>query len=67
MNQKKETVWQGWTLRFQKVKCSKPNCSRCPHGPYWYAYRRVNGKLISQYIGKKLDLSKLLKNFSPDQ
>jgi len=44
--------------------CGKPNCTRCPHGPYWYAiqYRKGHGKrgskfsigkTISTYIGKK--------------
>lgn len=47
----------GWTYRLEKVKCGKDNC-RCAHGelhgPYWYAYRTVNGKTKSKYIGKKL-------------
>jgi hypothetical protein len=47
----------GWTYRLEKVKCGKENC-RCArgelHGPYWYAYRTVDGKTKSKYIGKKL-------------
>lgn len=39
------------TLRSEWVRCGK-NCSRCPHGPYWYAYWRVNGKLHKRYLGK---------------
>jgi hypothetical protein len=42
------------TYRQQHVKCSKTECSRCPHGPYWYAYWRENGKQRSRYVGKTL-------------
>jgi hypothetical protein len=39
-------------LRRQWVKCGKPNCSRCPHGPYWYAHWREDGRRRSRYVGK---------------
>ena len=39
------------TLRSEWVKCGK-KCSGCPHGPYWYAYWRAEGKLHKRYIGK---------------
>lgn len=39
------------TYRLESVKCGKPGCTRCPHGPYWYAYWREAGKLKSRYIG----------------
>lgn len=42
------------TYRQQQVKCGKPGCTRCPHGPYWYAYWREGGRLRSRYIGKTL-------------
>lgn len=42
------------TFRQQAVKCGRDNCSRCPHGPYWYAYWREGGRLRSRYIGKRL-------------
>jgi len=42
------------TYQLEKVKCGKPNCEKCPHGPYWYGYKRVNGKLKSFYVGKEL-------------
>lgn len=41
------------TYQFERVYCGKENCHCCPHGPYWYAYYRVSGRVISKYIGKK--------------
>jgi hypothetical protein len=43
-------------LRAQHVKCGKPNCTRCPHGPYWYAYWWEDGRRRSRYVGKLEDL-----------
>jgi hypothetical protein len=42
------------TFRQETVRCGRPNCTRCPHGPYWYAYWREGGRLRSRYIGKQL-------------
>ncbi len=39
-------------LRSQYVKCGKRNCTRCPHGPYWYAYWTEDGRRRSRYVGK---------------
>lgn len=39
------------TLRCEWVKCGK-KCRSCPHGPYWYAYWKEEGKLRKRYIGK---------------
>jgi hypothetical protein len=39
-------------LRKQLVRCGKENCTRCPHGPYWYAYWREDGRRRSRYVGK---------------
>ncbi len=41
------------TFRHEKVKCGKPGFKRCPHGPYWYAYWKVNGTTKKRYVGKK--------------
>lgn len=45
------------TYRLQGVCCGKENC-KCArgelHGPYWYSYSRVEGKVKSRYVGKKL-------------
>ena len=42
------------TFRQERVRCGRASCSRCPHGPYWYAYWREGGRLRSRYIGKEL-------------
>ena len=39
-------------LRQQLVRCGKDNCTKCPHGPYWYAYWREGGQRRSRYVGK---------------
>jgi hypothetical protein len=49
------------TYRLQRVRCGKRGCARCPHGPYWYAYWREDGKVRSRYIGRELapDMARL--------
>jgi hypothetical protein len=42
------------TYRQERVKCGRQGCTRCPHGPYWYAYWREGGRMRSRYIGKDL-------------
>lgn len=42
-------------LRQREVKCGKPACVSCPHGPYWYAYWTEGGRRRSRYIGRLLD------------
>ena len=51
----------GVTYRLESVKCGKPTCRSCPHGPYWYAYYREGKRLKSRYIGRDLppDVKKL--------
>jgi hypothetical protein len=41
-----------WTYRQEAVKCGKPTCKRCPHGPYWYRYSYSKGKTTKEYVGK---------------
>jgi len=45
------------SLRSQEVRCGKEGCTKCPHGPYWYAYWTENGKRRSRYVGRLLDES----------
>ena len=42
------------TFRQEMVRCGKKGCTRCPHGPYWYAYWRERGRTRSRYVGKQL-------------
>ncbi len=45
----------GVRIRQQMVRCGKDSCGSCPHGPYWYAHWREDGKRRSRYLGKLLD------------
>lgn len=45
------------SYRLEPVTCGKPGCSKCPHGPYWYAYWREGGRVRSRYIGRRLSES----------
>lgn len=36
------------------VRCGKAACSACPHGPYWYARWREDGRTRTMYIGSEL-------------
>lgn len=40
------------SVRSQEVRCGKRGCTRCPHGPYWYAYWTEDGKRRSRYLGR---------------
>lgn len=44
------------TLRYRQehVRCGKPGCTACPHGPYWYAYWREDGRTRKRYVGRHL-------------
>jgi hypothetical protein len=42
------------SLRQQWVRCGKESCTWCPHGLYWYAYRRKMA-WRSRYVGKLQD------------
>jgi hypothetical protein len=45
------------SLRQQMVRCGKSGCTKCPHGPYWYAYWTEDGRRRSRYVGRLLDES----------
>jgi hypothetical protein len=44
------------TYHLQVSYCGKASCHRCRdgvgHGPYWYAYKTINGRTVRSYIGK---------------
>lgn len=42
------------TYRQEHVRCGKERCRSCPHGPYWYAYWKEEGRTRSRYIGRHL-------------
>jgi predicted ATPase/DNA-binding SARP family transcriptional activator len=47
------------TYSLQYRRCRKPGCGKCStgssgHGPYWFAYWRENGRLLSRYLGKTM-------------
>lgn len=44
-------------LRRQLVRCGKEACTKCPHGPYWYATWWEDGRRRSRYVGKLDDES----------
>lgn len=44
-----------FTIREEMVKCGRPGCKSCPHGPYRYKYWREGGKLRKKYLGKPED------------
>lgn len=49
MQKREET----WTYQCEYVRCGKKSCSACPHGPYWYGYRRRDGLLRKKYFGRE--------------
>lgn len=42
------------SYRQEHVNCGKDRCRSCPHGPYWYAYWKEDGRTRSRYIGRHL-------------
>lgn len=49
-----EAVKISVTYRQEHVRCGRASCTRCPHGPYWYAYWKQDGRTRKQYIGRHL-------------
>ena len=60
-------VDRGFRLREQMIRCGKPNCGRCPHGPYWYAYWREEGRRRSRYIGRLQDMTEDQNSAEPNR
>ena len=53
-------------VRRQMVKCGKESCTRCPHGPYVYAYWTEDGRQRSKYLGRDVDMPEGTEAGSPD-
>lgn len=62
-----EQTLENKTYRLESIRCGKERC-KCArgklHGPYWYSYTRVKGKVTSQYVGRTLpkNIEKYLKS-----
>jgi len=38
-------------IRYKKVSCGKPGCTKCPHGSYAYLVYRSGEKVKDLYLG----------------
>jgi len=54
-----------FTIQEEYVKCGKPGCKSCPHGPYRYKYWREGGVLKKKYLGKPEDQALFDKEGEP--
>lgn len=50
----RELVQDGVTYQLVYVECGKKNCSKCPHGPYWYRIIPTRFGSVRKYVGKNL-------------
>lgn len=41
-------------IQVKYIRCGKKNCKSCPHGPYFYEFKRKGKKVKSIYRGKTL-------------
>ena len=55
----------GVKVRKQMVRCGKASCTRCPHGPYIYAYWTEDGKQKSKYLGRQDDMPEAVDQEEP--
>ena len=56
------------TYRQEHVRCGKPSCTSCPHGPYWYAYWKEDGRTRKRYVGRHLpgqDVEEVVPDLAP--
>lgn len=49
---KEKPVEFKWTYQSKEIRCGKQACKSCPHGPYLYRHRTVDGKSVCEYVGK---------------
>jgi len=59
-------TFEGWALYLERIKCGRKDCHCCPHGPYWYGYRREGSRMKKKYFGKDPPVGAKLPD-SPDQ
>lgn len=48
-------------LRLVYLPCGRSNCTKCPHGPYWYFGYTHRRKVRQIYIGKSLMNDRILR------
>jgi hypothetical protein len=41
----------GWTVQIKHIPCSGSDCPSCPHGPYYYYYKREGDDVLCEYGG----------------
>lgn len=50
-------TFDGLLYQLELIRCGKERC-KCTrgqlHGPYWYSYKKKEGRLICKYVGKNL-------------
>jgi hypothetical protein len=46
--------FEGYFLRLCRLACGKSNCTKCPHGPYWYFGYTKRRKVKQIYLGRSL-------------
>ena len=51
-----------YLLTRELVRCGKSNCTKCPHGPYWYLGWWARSKWQRRYIGKTLMNPRVMQN-----
>lgn len=44
-----------WTKQIKYIPCNNDDCSNCPHGPYYYYYKREGDGVTCEYGGKVTD------------
>lgn len=45
----------GFEYQLKTTTCGKKNCTKCPHGPYWYMIIHLrDGRKPVKYVGKSL-------------
>lgn len=52
----------GYFLRLVRLPCGKRNCTKCPHGPYWYFGYTRRRRVKQIYLGKSLLGEKTLRH-----
>lgn len=42
---------RGWSKQIKTIPCSRDSCTECPHGLYYYYYRREGDDIKCEYGG----------------